>query len=272
MIRLVAADMDGTLLDASADVPPETMGLIRELADVGIRFSVSSGRRIDSLRETFAPVADAIDYISCNGTQVYAGAELVDRETLSRDAILRLSDLVDEFDCLHLTCAVGPTSYCLDRDQAKFDRFIEVHGSWTNYVQGRPAPGEQITLGVVICSDPAQIIDMAYLLNLEFGDDFVFQRTGDVAIDFTPKGVSKATGLTKLMRYHGISADEVLVWGDAMNDYDIMRTCGHPVAVGNALYVIQQIAERVIETNAEHGVQRDMRRLIDEAAAERSQA
>jgi hydroxymethylpyrimidine pyrophosphatase-like HAD family hydrolase len=49
-----------------------------------------------------------------------------------------------------------------------------------------------------------------------------------------------------------------------MNDYDILRYVGHPVVMGNGLYGVKQIAERVIETNKEHGVQKDIRRLLDE--------
>lgn len=267
MIRFIACDMDGTLLESSSRLPEETIGLIEELYDLGVRFCVSSGRRVGTLQELFAPVADKIDYVASNGTSIYVGDELVDKEFFSRDDLMQLADVVNQFDCLHLTCATEETSYCLDDDPDKYARFLEVHGGWTTYTPGTPPPGSELILGVCVCSDPEQIVDLAYVLNMEMGDRFVFQRTGMVAIDFTPKTVNKATGLRKVLRHHGIRRDEAVAYGDAMNDYDMLRYVGHPVVVGNALYGAYQIAERVIETNLEHGVQRDMRRIIDDLRA-----
>ena len=267
MIRLIASDMDGTLLNGPAGMPPETIELINELDELGVRFCVGSGRRLPSLRELFAPVADKINYVASNGMEVAVGNELISVETFSRSDLMRLAEVVNQFDYAHLTCGVHGKTYCFDEDPAKYERFLEVHGSWTTYTQGAPAVDEDIVLGVVVCSDPDQIVDLSYLLNLEMGDVFLFQRTGQVAIDFTPRRITKSAGLHKVLAYHGIKPQDVVVYGDAMNDYDMMRLAGHPVCVGNALYGISQISERIIEPNTEHGVQRDMARIIADIRA-----
>ena len=79
MIKLIASDMDGTLLDQNSEVPPETFELIEELYKRGVHFVASSGRRYDTLRWLFEPVADKIDYVASLGTQVYVENEVVDR-------------------------------------------------------------------------------------------------------------------------------------------------------------------------------------------------
>ena len=61
MIKLIASDMDGTLLDQNSEVPPETFELIEELHKRGVHFVASSGRRYDTLRWLFEPVAVYID-------------------------------------------------------------------------------------------------------------------------------------------------------------------------------------------------------------------
>lgn len=83
MIKLVATDMDGTLLDENSQVPPETFGLICQLKAQGVRFCVSSGRRYSTLRWFFAPVADEIDYVAALGGQVFADGRFLDREVFS---------------------------------------------------------------------------------------------------------------------------------------------------------------------------------------------
>ena len=64
MIRLIASDMDGTLLDEFGNVPPETFELIHALHEKGIHFVASSGRRYDTLRWMFEPVAHEIDCVA----------------------------------------------------------------------------------------------------------------------------------------------------------------------------------------------------------------
>ena len=106
--------MDGTLLDENSQVPPETFELIKQLDETGIRFVVSSGRRLDTLGEFLAPVADRIDFVASNGAQVMVAGELVDREVFSHMALRRLKKVVDMFDCLHMALFDEKNSYLLD--------------------------------------------------------------------------------------------------------------------------------------------------------------
>ena len=90
MIKLIASDMDGTLLDENGVVPEETYDLIIRLKQVGIRFAVASGRRLDTLCDFFEPIVNDIDYVASNGAQVFVDQKLVDCETFSHAALLRL--------------------------------------------------------------------------------------------------------------------------------------------------------------------------------------
>lgn len=87
MFKLIASDMDGTLLDENGQVPPETYELILALHEHGVHFAASSGRRYDRLCEFFAPVRDKMDFVAANGAQVYADGKMVDREVYSHLAI-----------------------------------------------------------------------------------------------------------------------------------------------------------------------------------------
>ena len=106
-IKLIACDMDGTLLDEHSQVPPETFDLVRALDAAGIRFVAASGRRYDTLRAFFEPVADRMDFVASNGAQVFVRGKLVDREVFSHAALRRLYALVNEFDNLHMVVYDG---------------------------------------------------------------------------------------------------------------------------------------------------------------------
>ena len=102
MIRLIASDMDVRYWTRNSEVPPETFELIEELYKHGVHFVASSGRRYDTLRWLFEPVADKIDYVASLGTQVYVENEVIDREVFSSASIRKLFELTSEFDCIHL--------------------------------------------------------------------------------------------------------------------------------------------------------------------------
>ncbi|MBQ6395294.1 MAG: HAD family phosphatase [Atopobiaceae bacterium] len=266
MIKLILADMDGTLLADRAGVPPETFELIEALAEYGVLFGTASGRRGGVLHEMFAPVADKMDFIASNGMEVFAGGECIFRRDFDIDNMAELGRFIAQYDHLHLTTGNDDVTWVYDEPE-KFAGFVARH-TWTNYTPGPIPPDGKSCCGVVICMDPDRFVESADMLIREFGDRYSFGRTGSgVAIDFTEADVSKATALDVLMEHYGITRDEVLMYGDAMNDYALMEHAGHAVCVANALPEIMEISERVIESNIEHGVQKDMARILADLEA-----
>ena len=121
-----------------------------------------------------------------------------------------------------------------------------------------------IIKAAICCDRPDQIMDMAYVLERELSHWFTFLPSGSRWIDVTPRHVSKATGLEQVMRYWGIERDEVVAFGDSMNDYAMLRYVGHPYVMENARYAVRQIGQRVIGRNSDHAVQRVMREILEE--------
>ena len=263
MIRLIASDMDGTLLDDESRVPPETFELIHALAERGVRFVASSGRRYDTLRWMFEPVADEIDYVGSLGTQVYADGRLLAREVFSTAAVLRLFETCQMFDCLHLALYDTNHSYLLN-DQSSYLRELDKDLPDAERVYDPPSPDVSIIKASVCCDRPEQIMDMAYVLERELSEWFTFLPSGSRWIDVTPRHVSKATGLSQVLRYWGIEPEETLAFGDSMNDYAMLRYVGHPIVMESARYAVKQVAQRVVGTNAQHSVQAAMRELLEE--------
>ncbi|HBO61604.1 MAG TPA: Cof-type HAD-IIB family hydrolase [Olsenella sp.] len=261
MIKLVASDMDGTLLDDDSHVPEETFALVRALSERGVRFVASSGRRYGTLRWMFEPVADQIDYVGSLGTQVYADGRLLDREVFSTIAVMRLFETCQMFDCLHLALYDDTHTYLLN-DQSAYLRELDKDLPDAICVFDPPSPDVSIIKAAICCDRPDQIMDMAYVLERELSHWFTFLPSGSRWIDVTPRHVSKATGLEQVMRYWGIERDEVVAFGDSMNDYAMLRYVGHPYVMANARYAVKQVAQRVIGTNSEHAVQAAMREIL----------
>lgn len=260
MIKLVASDMDGTLLDENEQVPPETFELIEELDAAGIRFAAASGRRLDTLRRFFEPVAHIMDFVASNGAQVMVEGELVDLERFSHAALRRLKRVVDMFDTLHLAVFDDTRSFLLDEEH-HFEPESDKNLPLPVRMNDIPAPETGIVKVSVYCDDA--VMDMAYALTRELGDEFVFAPSGVRWIDVMQRGVNKATGLEQVLEAHGIMFDEVMAFGDSMNDYELLRRVGTSCAMANGRSAIKQICSRVIGTNAEHSVQQEIAKLLN---------
>lgn len=260
-IKLIASDMDGTLLDENGQVPPETFDLILALRERGVRFVASSGRRYDRLCDFFSPVKDHVDFVASNGAQVFADGVQIDREVYSHLAIRRLAKTVAMFPNMHLALFDRTKSYLLD-DEDKFVREVDKDLPNVERIYELPSPQVSIIKASIFCDD-GNVMDNAYVLQRELGGLFTFAPSGSSYIDAMQPGISKASGIAQVMEYHGIDASEVMAFGDAMNDYEIIRFVGTGCAMANGRPALRAVADRVIGSNVEHAVQSEMRRVLE---------
>ena len=260
-VKLIASDMDGTLLDENGQVPPETFDLILALRERGVRFVASSGRRYDRLCDFFSPVKDRMDFVASNGAQVFADGVQIDREVYSHLAIRRLAKTVAMFPNMHLALFDRTKSYLLD-DEDKFVREVDKDLPNVERIYELPSPQVSIIKASIFCDD-GNVMDNAYVLQRELGGLFTFAPSGSSYIDAMRPGISKASGIAQVMEYHGIDASEVMAFGDAMNDYEIIRFVGTGCAMANGRPALRAVADRVIGSNVEHAVQSEMRRVLE---------
>lgn len=260
-VKLIASDMDGTLLDENGQVPPETFDLILALRERGVRFVASSGRRYDRLCDFFSPVKDRMDFVASNGAQVFADGVQIDREVYSHLAIRRLAKTVAMFPNMHLALFDRTKSYLLD-DEDKFVREVDKDLPNVERIYELPSPQVSIIKASIFCDD-GNVMDNAYVLQRELGGLFTFAPSGSSYIDAMQPGISKASGIAQVMEHHGIDVSEVMAFGDAMNDYEIIRFVGTGCAMANGRPALRAVADRVIGSNVEHAVQSEMRRVLE---------
>ena len=261
MIKLIASDMDGTLLDENSQVPPETYDLILALREKGVHFAASSGRRFDRLCEFFEPVRDKMNFVASNGAQVYADGIQIDREVYSHLAVKRLAKTIGMFPNMHLALFDRTKSFLLD-DEDKFVREVDKDLPNAERIWELPAPNVNILKASIYCDD-GNVMDNAYVLQRELGDMFTFAPSGNNWIDPMQRGISKASGIAQLIEYYGITREEVMAFGDSMNDYEIIRFVGTGCAMANGRAALRAVADRVIGYNYEQAVQAEMRKILE---------
>jgi Cof subfamily protein (haloacid dehalogenase superfamily) len=261
--RLLATDLDGTLLTSSETVSERTVTALAAATAAGAVHIVVTGRSASWTR----PVFDEIGYtglaVCGQGAQVYdAGAHrLLTSVTLDRQlAALALSKVEAE---------VGPVSVAADRD-----------GLEGQVVAG---PGFELVLGaelpVVRADGHAELwaspISKLYIQHPRLDDDALAAAAlavaGDLVgvvmagagvVELLPLGLSKATGLSIAARRLGISAAQTMAFGDMPNDIPMFRWAGHGVAMANAHQQLRAVADEITASNDEDGVALVIERLF----------
>lgn len=245
-IRLIASDLDGTLLQNGAQIPPEeTCDLIKELYQKGIRFMAASGRQYDNLERLFAPVKNDIWYLCQNGASACIDGRVLFQEKMNQEAADRLVDevcaradleiMVDDFDCCYVD-ERSDTFYHLVKDvvgmHAEKVPDLHVYTSRCSKISLYEEPG---------------LNDIEYWQK-NYGDTFTVVTGGFQWLDMMAKDINKGTAMKQMLEYIGISAAETAVLGDNLNDLEMMNFAGLAVTVPNGVPEIQAASDVTVSS------------------------
>lgn len=256
MIQLIAADLDGTLLDSHKQLSPELFPLIRRLLQNGIRFAAASGRQYDNLHALFYEIADEISFISENGAAVY-----------DRSTCLFADELPTEYFIppIHSIRAMPGVNAVLCTHAGAF---IE-NSTDTVFVKNAGMYYEKLTivpdLIAVLEHTPAFKLAVFEQAHAEIGclpilraydDHFAVVLSGADWVDLMNPKTNKGTGLTHLADHLGIPLENTMAFGDYLNDTELLHTAGCAFVMENGHPELKRIADHIAPSNDENGVVR----------------
>ena len=284
MIKLLALDLDGTLLDSRGKVPEANRRAIRAAEDAGVLVTIATGRRFRDARPVGIEMEFNAPLITHNGALLkYAESlETVSASLLGIDTIREILRAGKQFGGNALVSADphGKGSMLYDRvsaDNVPLQKYLE----WAAHLHGDEA--ERAVIHVrdlhdalpdhevihISFSGPCEpMTRMLSFLENELGDAVkilptIYPRLDFTLIDILPPDASKGTGVEKLAILNGLTAENVMVIGDNFNDLDMLEFAGTPVVMGNADTGLLERAEFYkTESNNESGVAAAIERFI----------
>lgn len=263
MIRLIATDVDGTLVkDGSPDINPEYYDVISRLCEKGITVCIASGRQYTSVRRMFRPVSDRLLYIAEGGGVLRSNAEVYHIEPLPREYICEFLDdcrSCTELDRLIATpdltyTETGDTPmYRLLKNSYQFD--VE------NLDSLNQVPLDQAVKISLFHDSDAEGICSRTLIP-KWRDRFQIASSGIQWIDCLSPDTSKGNALKVLQKHLGISPEETMVFGDNMNDISMLHQAGYSYAVANAREEVKREASFIADTYSNNGVLKELKKLL----------
>lgn len=245
MIKLIVSDIDGTLVPDGTDrIDPEMFRLIKMLKAHGVRFAGASGRQYVSMRKLFHPVRDDIFYITDNGSILRDKDRVYSMNVIDRDVLFELISDVKKLDgCDIMLCGLD-TAYCEEhsemflwmRDSYKYN--IQVLGDFETHLK------DDIVKLSIYKKDTveAEVKEWFYP---KWKDRFVIASAGTMWMDIVNPGADKGSALKKLMKELELSKEEVMAFGDNINDLGMLEAAGESYAIGSARQEVKDAAKHI---------------------------
>jgi Cof subfamily protein (haloacid dehalogenase superfamily) len=255
-IKLIVFDVDGTLIDDNKKITEKTVSIIHQLQHKGIQVSFATGRTYLSVEDLLEPLNIKIPVILANGAIIQRpNREIVFSKFLSANVVEKIIHTNHnlEADLAIYTpdhIFIEKETFNTDHMKCIFKEKIEVIGNWTAVQEFFPQICKAIWVNRL---DIPMIKQLAEHLRETFDSQVSLSTATPDSIEVMPAGVSKQTGLLKLIEYLQIPMDDVMVFGDQLNDYSMIEIAGVGVAVGNAIDEVKAISDYIIGTNNDEG-------------------
>jgi Cof subfamily protein (haloacid dehalogenase superfamily) len=280
-IKLIAMDLDGTLLDSESKVPEENLRAIAEATARGIEIVIVTGRRYHSARLVTDALPCPLHLIVNNGALIKNKAgETHQRSLLPAATARRVLEATPEFRRWASVVFDRPRENQVIMEEVDWDdpfrggyfrrsrEFIAQVKPLTDCLngqapQGAPAEDPIQAMFVGLCAPIREALGK--LEQLPFADEFTLSfteyLTRDLSVlDVLGRGVSKGAALADWTRHRGIRREEVMAIGDNWNDRDMLEFAGRPVVMGNSVEGLKSQGWAVTLSNDENGLAEAIRR------------
>ncbi|MGB4776739.1 Cof-type HAD-IIB family hydrolase [Microbacterium sp.] len=255
-IRLIAVDMDGTLLLPDGAIPPGLWPLLERLRERGIAFAPASGRQLATLQGMFGGVEGELDYIAENGAYVVRGDAEVSSDALDADfsasVVTRLRTLVADGTLRAGIVVCGKRSAYIEDTQPVFLAEVEKYYAKLEVVSDLLAVDDQILKLAIYDFDGGEAHTAPAFADAAATHQVVV--SGENWVDFMNATVNKGVALRNLQAALGVTAAQTAAFGDYLNDLELLRAAEWSYAMADAHPDVAAAARFRAPSNADAGV------------------
>lgn len=263
-IKLITFDLDGTLLDAEHKVHEKTIEAVEAIRKKGIKTLVATGRMYVSAKPHIDKLEMKDPVITYNGALVMNPLE--DKELyhspIPFPIAKKISKKVEKCN-YYLQAFLDDTLYVAEKNDytKKYEHIAGVVaqtvGSINEFMDKGP------TKMLIIEEDEAVQVDIRNFLLSNFAEDIEVSASYPSFIEITKKGISKVEPLKKLAAQYNIKREEIMVFGDGLNDLTMVEWAGIGIAMENAHPRLRESADDIAHNHGELGVARYLKKHFE---------
>ncbi len=257
MIKIIATDMDGTLLDDEKNLPSNFEDVIHDLIRRKINFVISSGRSFNVLKKQFSSHIEDLTFICDNGAYIVIGGKPVYTSIIDRQTVMDVIDHCEKLGYTLILCGLKG-AWHNSKDPARNKEIANYYVSQT-FIEDLHECDDEI-FKVAIFNESGFTTAEYESLGDRFADSCNVLLSGSNWIDLMNKGVSKGTALSNICNRFGVGYNEVMAFGDYLNDVDMLNCAYYSFAMSNAHSSVKQVANFITGSNNDNSVMKEVKK------------
>lgn len=266
MYKLVAIDMDGTLLKEDKTISERTKKAIQSAREKDVTVVLATGRPIEGVSrylEELDMYTDKDYVLSYNGAliQKTLSKEVVGKIALTGQDLHYLKKLSDE-----LKVNIHAFSETKGLITPKNSKYTEVEASINNInineINFDTISNDEVIVKIMMIDEPEILGPAMEKLPKEVFEKYTVVRSTPYFLEFLNKEVNKGVGVEMLAKHLGVKQEEVITFGDAGNDLHMIEYAGLGVAMANAFDEVKEAANYITDSNENDGVAKAIEKFI----------
>ena len=261
-IKLIATDMDGTLLDPKGQVDlPRLEKLLDQLEERGIRFVIATGNEIHRVKQLLGRLTERVVLIVANGARIFEGNQLLQAQIWDDDMVNRALEFFKGRECQDQFVVtsmnggfVKEGTVFTQLENFMTPEMIELFYQRMNFVEELESHlfGGVLKMSLVVGEERSDSV--LEEINQLFNGHVQAVSSGYGCIDILQSGIHKAWGLQELLKRWDIKAEEIMAFGDSENDVEMLQLAGIAYAMENADDKAKAVATDFAPSNSQAGV------------------
>ena len=261
-IKLIATDMDGTLLDPKGQVDiPRLEKILDRLEERGIRFVIATGNEIHRVKQLLGHLTERVVLIVANGARIFEGNQLLQAQTWDDDMVTRALEFFKGRECQEQFVVTSMNGGFVKEGTvfAELENFmtpemIELFYQRMNFVEKLESHlfGGVLKMSLVVGEERSDSV--LEEINQLFNGPVQAVSSGYGCIDILQSGIHKAWALQELLKRWDIKAEEIMAFGDSENDVEMLQLAGIAYAMENADDKAKAVATDFAPSNSQAGV------------------
>lgn len=253
-IKLVVSDMDGTLLDSNANLPPNFYELWERMQKHNIVFCAASGRQIHNMKIKFPvpSIMEKIYFVAENGAYAtHKNTELIEL-TLQKEDVIKFRKIALKIPDTYIVLSGKKYAYIENCEPAFLEKLKSYSGHLLESNDISKIDDDSL-FKFTIC-DLKNPLHNSLPHFTQFRENFQVECSGTKWMDITRKEATKANAIKFIQQKLNISPKETIVFGDYFNDLQMLKDCPNSYAMTNAPQTIKDACKHIAPSNENGGV------------------
>jgi len=252
--KMLAVDLDGTLLTDNKEILEKTVEKIRKMIDLGFIFTFATGRSKKGVMELVKKIGINIPLCLYNGSLVtfaFDDRVLTDKK-LEKEEAIKIFNIIDRMD---KECLIYSNEIFYVNKLGKYS--IEYEKKYKNKVTAIDYHDLDLNniVKIIWFDESDKLIEYQNTFLKDEIKNSNFYTSTKTFLEFVNKDASKTNGIREICKYYNISLDEVITMGDGLNDFDMIKNSGFGVMMINGDIKLKEVAKDITtRTNNEDGV------------------